>query len=137
MKRAALSFSLAALLLLGLATLAWAKEYRLTGNPLVPGAAGVVNTDTDRNGNTKIHVDVRHLAKPHALSPPHDSYVVWVQPPGMPPQNVGELKVNDDLSGSFRTAVPYKTFDVFITPEDSPRVTAPTGPELLRATVEK
>jgi hypothetical protein len=132
MKRAAILLALFATL----ATLVWARDFRMVANSAVPAAQGHLSTDTDRNGNTKIHVDVDHLAQPSALTPASNTYVVWVQPRGSAPQNVGELRVNSDLHGSFRTSVPYKTFDVYVTAERDPRASSPSGPELLKATVE-
>jgi hypothetical protein len=136
MRSAVVSLSLA-LLFVSTAYLAQAESYRMAGSSLVPAASGVVSTDTDRNGNTKIHVDVSNLAQPHSLAPARNTYVVWVQPRGQAPINQGELKVNNELNGSFRTSVPYRIFDVFVTPEDNPRAQAPTGPELLKASVEQ
>ena len=135
MKQAALSFSLAVVLLLGLASLAWARDERMVASPDVPAAIGVLSFDHDRNGNTKLHIDVHHLAEPAQLTPARNTYVVWVQRHGEPPQNVGELRVNHDLDGSFRTSVPYQVFDVFVTPEQNPRASAPSGPDVLKATV--
>lgn len=132
MKRAALFV----LVIAGLATLAWGRDFHMISDASVPAAQGHLSTDTDRNGNTKIHVDVDHLAQPSALTPASNTYVVWVQPRGQAAQNVGELRVNSDLHGSFRTSVPYKTFDVYVTAERDPRASAPNGPELLKATVE-
>ena len=132
MKRAAL----ACLVISAFALAAWARDYHMTNSPSVPAAHGVVSTDHDRNGNTKIHVDVDHLAPPNALTPPASAYVVWVQPSGQPPQNAGELRVNGDLHGSFRSSLPFKNFDIYVTPENDPRATAPTGPMVLKTTVQ-
>jgi hypothetical protein len=132
MKRAVLlTFLFAAL-----TTMVWARDFRMAADPSVPAAQGRVSTDTDRNGNTKLHVDVDHLAQPSALTPASNTYVVWIQARGQAPQNVGELRVNPDLHGSFRTSVPYKSFDVYVTAERDPRASAPSGPELLKTTVD-
>jgi hypothetical protein len=113
----------------------YAKKYPFTPAPIVPAAAGDLNTGTDKNGNTEIRVKVRHLAKPEGLSPAKQVYMVWLQQAGGSPENAGLLKVNSKLEGTFETTTPYKGFDVIITAEDDPTVKAPSGPEVLRASV--
>ncbi len=119
------------------AVLLWARDDHMVNSSLVPAAQGTVHTDTDRNGNTGIKVTVNHLAKPHDLQPAYNSYVVWVQPRGESPTNVGELRVNNDLQGSLHTDTPAKVFDLFVTAENNPRATSPSGPELLHAAVNR
>jgi hypothetical protein len=47
----------------------------------------------------------------------------------------GQLRVDDNLQGEFKTPAPAKNFDIFVTAESGPTVTQPTGPEVLRQTV--
>ncbi len=124
-------------LLLSAAVLLWARDDHMINSSLVPAAQGTVHTDNDRNGNTGIEVKVNHLARPHDLAPGYSTYVVWVRPPGQQPINIGELGVNDNLQGTLHSDTPYKKFDIFVTPENNPRAEAPSGPELLRATVNR
>src|SRR5258708_38965623 len=74
--------SLALFILLAFAIAAWAREDRLTNTGLNPAAEGKITTENDRNGNTKVEVEVKHMAMPQALTPVKQSYVVWVQPRG-------------------------------------------------------
>jgi hypothetical protein len=123
--------------LLALAALGWARDDKMYPASITPGATGVVKTDNSQNGNTGVEVDVKHLASPEQLSPPAQTYVVWLQPQGQDPVNAGALKVDDNLNGKLTTRTPYKVFDVFITAENSPTVTAPTGPHVLDAKVDR
>lgn len=50
-------------------------------------------------------------------------------------QNVGAIQVNEDLTGSLSTTVPFSAFTVFVTAEPSPSVTQPSGDRLLWADV--
>jgi hypothetical protein len=75
---------------------------------------------------------VDHLAKPEHLSPAKQAYVVWIQPEGKEATNEGVLRVNDELKGDFRANTPYKKFDLFVTAEDTPTATSPSGPEIMR-----
>ena len=103
---------------------------------IVPAATGDVATKADDNGNTQMLIRVKHLAEPSKLMDGANNYVVWVQPQGSPNfQNVGTLKVDRDLEAEYRTSVPYKAFNLMITPEVSPGAQAPTGPAVLQKTV--
>jgi hypothetical protein len=130
-------FSFAAVALVCLATVAFAKEYRMISGPDTPAAHGVVDAETDRNGNTAFEVKVKHLASPDKLTPARQAYIVWIQARGRDPENQGALRVNEDLEGSAKGRTPYQSFEVFVTAEDAPNPSHPTGPEVLRATVER
>lgn len=120
-----------------LTTAAWSREDKLTNTGLDPSAQGTVVTSTDRNGNTEVEVKVKHLARPQALVPPRQAYLVWVQPRGAQPELLGALKVNDDLEGSLKATTPQKNFEVLITAEDALKADVPSSNILLRGTVER
>ncbi len=107
-------------------------KYKLNPSTIVPAATGEIDVDKDRNGNTALDLKVKHLAKPDNLTPPQTAYVVWIQSQGGNPENQGQLKVNDNLEGEFKTVTPYKSFQIFITGETNPNATTPSGPEVLR-----
>jgi hypothetical protein len=117
--------------------LVWAREDRLTNTGLNPAAEGKVITGTDRNGNTEIDVQVKHMATPESLTPAQQGYVVWVQPRGKPPEALGSLRVNNDLEGSLKATTPYKDFDIFVTAESLPKPKTPSGMVILKGTVER
>jgi hypothetical protein len=108
------------------------KKVDLTPATSVPAAMGHAEITHDKNGNTLVDLKVHHLAKPENLTPPASAYVVWFQPAGQPPQNQGVLRVDSDLNGEFKTTTPLKNFDIFVTAEPGPTVTAPTGSEIMR-----
>jgi hypothetical protein len=70
-----------------------------------------------------------------SLTPPKQTYIVWIQTKDGQPENQGQLRVNDKLEGSLESNSPRQQFDIFITAEDNPAIPSPTGPSLLRATV--
>jgi hypothetical protein len=121
------------LLVIACLTLASAsRKYKLNPSSIDPAATGEIDIDKDKNGNTTIDLKVKHLAKPENLTPPQTTYVVWIQKPGGDPETQGQLKVNDNLEGEFKGVTPYKSFQIFVTGETNPNVSAPTGPEVLR-----
>jgi len=134
MKRVALSLVTAAVLI---ATPAMAeKKVDMKTSSTVPAAEGRAILEHDRNKNVQVTLEVRHLAKPQSLAPAKGTYVVWIQPEGQEANNVGVLRVNDELKGDFRTTTPYKKFDLFVTAEDSPTVSSPSGTEIMRQQLE-
>ena len=128
----------ACVVLIGLSWIAEASEVRLTPDPnVVPAAAGKLHIDKDENGNLKLKMEVKHLAKPSALATPHQSYIVWTQARGKDPVNRGVLKVNDKLEGTFETTVPPNdASEVFVTAEDAPNPSVPSGPKVLETTLQ-
>jgi hypothetical protein len=127
----------ALLLAAGLVLSAWAGEHRMkNSSTLVPSATGKVDVDKDKNGNHVLKVRVYHLVDPEKLTPPRNGYVVWMQPKGKDPENLGMLKVNKDLEGSLEATTPYKNFTVFVTAEENPKPDSPSGDEILRGEIE-
>ena len=114
------------------------SQVRLTGNPDIPGAEGVVTTSTSNDGNTKLDISVKHLAPPEKVEPGASVFMVWVRglEGGAQAASQGALVVNSDLSGRMETVTPLRSFELFITPESSQTVTGPTGKTLLSARIE-
>jgi hypothetical protein len=117
--------------------LAYGRKYPLAATPVVPGAKGTVDVGTDKNGNSEITLKVEYLPKPSSLTPPAETYIVWFRRQGSEPEAQGQLKVDDNLRGTFKTTTNMKNFDVFVTAESERVPKAPTGPEVLRATVQE
>ncbi len=116
---------------------AWAREDRLVNTGAAPAAEGKVITSTDRNGNTEVDVQVKHMATPQSLTPARQAYMVWVQPRGKEAEMLGALRVNSDLGGSLKATTTYKAFDVLITAEDAAKPATPSSTVILKGTVER
>jgi hypothetical protein len=114
-----------------------AKKFPLTAASIVPAAKGSVEIGKDRNGNTEVKLKVEHLANPTNLSPSQANYIVWLQDKVSGPENLGELRVNGKLEGTFQTVTPRKKFDLFVTGENDGKVKSPSGPEVLRTGVSR
>jgi hypothetical protein len=113
-----------------------AKKYPMTAASIVPGARAEVEISKDDNGNTKLKMSVQHLANLENLTPRASAYVVWLQERDGNAQNQGQLKMNKNLKATFETSTPLKSFDVFVTAEQDSRATSPSGPEVLKATIQ-
>jgi hypothetical protein len=113
-----------------------ATKFPMAATSIVPAARGQVEVDKDKNGNVRVNMKVEHLANPESLTPPAAVYVVWLQDRGGSPENQGQLKVDKKLTASFKTVTPSKGFDLSVTAERDPTAKAPSGPEVLRATIQ-
>jgi len=126
----------ACLAFFGLGDLARASDVRLTADASIPAAAGKAHLSRDKNGNLKLKIEVFHLAKPGALTPSRQSYVVWTQAREKQPENRGQLRVNDKLQGHFEETVPNEDFEIFITAEDNARADIPSEPRLMKGSMQ-
>src|SRR5215469_14292479 len=113
------------------------EKFQLTPSPNAGIAAGVVDVGGDRNGNTTLAVHVEHLARAAELAPEKETYVVWVEAPNRPPENIGELKVDENLEGNFSSVTVLRHFQLVITAEDNPRAAGPTGPVVLSTNIDR
>lgn len=121
-----------------LCTIAYAaKKYPMTAASIVPGARGEVEVGKDKNGNTKLKMTVQHLASPSNLTPPATGYVIWLRERNGEASNQGQLKMNKNLQATFETITPFKSFDVFVTAEQDASAKAPSGAQVLTATVQE
>lgn len=114
-----------------------ADKFHLSATAVAPAATGDVDVGRDNNGNTTVDLKVEHLANPASLSPARTAYIVWAQSPGAAPDNLGELKVDNDLNGELKGVTAKQNFDLLITAEDDPRTMEPRGPVILRTTVRQ
>ena len=113
-----------------------AKKYPMTAASMVPGARAEVEISKDKNGNTRLKMVVQHLANLENLTPRANAYVVWFQERGGSPENQGQLKMDKNLKAAFQTVTPLKSFDVIVTAEQDLRAKDPSGPEVLKATIQ-
>jgi hypothetical protein len=103
----------------------------------VPGALGQVKAEKTEQGNTKLAVEVEHLAPPEDLAKGAQVYVVWARKDvkDAKPQNIGALEVGKDRKGKLETVTPLDKFKVSITPESSPTAEKPTHAPIMSADV--
>lgn len=108
----------------------------MTAGSSVPAATGIVKVQKDRdNGNTKLDINVNHLANPSSLTPPANAYIVWVRPRDGTATKQGAIRVDEHLKGDLKVLTTSKDFDVFITAEQSESVSAPSDLVVLQAHV--
>lgn len=109
----------------------------MTASTKVPAGAGTVTASDGDNGNTKLTVQVKHLANASMIASDATVYVVWIEPRNAPIQSLGALTVDDDLEGTLDAITPHRRFTVTVTPEPSAMVRQPTHKPVLTATVDR
>jgi hypothetical protein len=110
----------------------------LSFSPKIPAAEGTVKFAKADNGNTNIHLVVKHLANPHNLTPSANAYVVWVQDDKKStPEKIGVLVVDQNLDGELKGVTSLHNFEMFVTGETSGQVNKPTGDSLFWTSYNK
>ena len=110
-------------------------EQMMAASGETPAAEGKVTTGEGANDNTTVRVEVKHLAPPSRVAPGATTYVVWIQALGQAIQNVGALKLNDDLTGRLDFVTPHKIFRVVVTPESQATLPTPSHRAVFTADV--
>jgi len=112
--------------------------YPMTADASVPFAVGEVDAHVQKDGNGSFQIDVEHLGDPAKLNPAARTYVVWVQPRKQDAklQNVGSIEVDRRYTGRHTFTSSFKKFDIKITPEPRADALKPSGPSVLKATLD-
>lgn len=76
---------------------------------------------------------MKHLAHPGRVDPNATVYVVWLRgtDTSVASQNMGALKVDEDLNGSYSGITPLRDFELFVTAEATSSGPSPIGKTLL------
>jgi hypothetical protein len=89
-----------------------------------------VKVKSEKDGNTRVKVEVAHLAQPSSAFDAN-TYVVWLKPESGMAQNVGVLSVDKNLKGELQTKTAFKDFSVIVTAEKDANVMHPTGQSVM------
>jgi hypothetical protein len=111
------------------------QTWTMNTTEMIPSAVGKVKVANEKDGNTRVKVEVSHLAQPSSVFDQTSTYVVWLKPESGTAQNVGVLSLNKDLKGSLETQTAFKDFQVIVTAEKDANVTAPSGRSVMNASV--
>jgi hypothetical protein len=112
------------------------QTWTMNGAETVPAAEGTVKVAAEKDGNTKVKLQVKHLALPSAAFDESSTYVVWLKPDdGGAPQNVGVLFVDKNLKGNLETRTGLKEFEVMVTAEHTSEAVTPSERVVMNAKV--
>lgn len=113
-----------------------ATKMMFESSSTVPAATGSVKIKTDKNKNHDIQVSVSHLAPASKLSPPQNTYIVWMVTESNGVINVGQLNSSSSLlskalKASLNTKTSFNPTSFFITAEDNGNVQYPGSTLIL------
>ncbi len=113
-----------------------AQKMNFVSSSVVPAAEGSVKIRKDNNKNHTLQVSVAHLAPSDQLSPPQNTYVVWMVSERNGTHNIGQLKssgglFSKTLKASLKTITPFNPTSFFITSEPNGNVDYPGYPIIL------
>jgi len=98
---------------------------------VIPAARGNVKITKDNNHNYVIKIELLYLAETNRLTPPRNTYVVWMVSNNDAPKNIGQIQSQSHLKASIETVSASKPHRIFITAEDDASVQYPSNFEVL------
>ncbi|MGH7874590.1 MAG: hypothetical protein ACREQO_20560 [Candidatus Binatia bacterium] len=101
----------------------------------VPAALAEAKITKTDNNNTRIELEVQHLAPPQNLVPKKSVYVVWAQAPQGRTINLGQMIVGQDRASEFIGITPLKEFRIIVTAEELPATATPSSQVVLSTEV--
>jgi hypothetical protein len=112
------------------------KKIAFLTSSIVPAARGDVKVNKDKNMNYVISIHISELAEVSRLSPPKQSYVIWMITDKNITKNIGKINskmggISKQLSASFETVSTYQPSKIFITAEDDASVQFPNSQIIL------
>lgn len=112
------------------------KKIAFLTSSVVPAARGEVKINKDKNMNYVIHIHITELAEVSRLSPPKQSYIVWMVTDQDMVKNIGKInssmgEISKSLKASFQTVSSIKPNRIFITAEDDASVQYPSTQSVL------
>jgi hypothetical protein len=95
---------------------------------VVPAARGSVKVKNDKYKNFVIEIKLMNLAESGRLTPPKNTYVVWMVTDENITKNIGQIKTktgvfSKKLKASFETKSTFRPVKIFITAEYDPNIT--------------
>ncbi|MGI8950513.1 MAG: hypothetical protein ACR2FN_02900 [Chitinophagaceae bacterium] len=114
-----------------------AKKITFQPSAVVPAAEGRVKIKKDNNNNYKIDLKIIRLSNPGRLSPPKNTYVVWIETQSNGVKNIGSLNTSSGwfsktLKSSLEAVTPFKPVSLFITAEDNANIQYPGSQVVLK-----
>jgi hypothetical protein len=107
------------------------RKILFLNSPVVPAATGYAKVKRDSNKNYVIQITLSNLAEVSRLTPPKQTYIVWILTDRDETKNIGQIKSSNNLNASFETVSSFKPTKLFITAENDPSTQYPGEPVVL------
>jgi hypothetical protein len=97
---------------------------------IVPAARGSVKVTKDKYNNYVLKIDISNLAEAARLTPPKNTYVIWMVTAENTIKNIGQVRtttsiLSKKLGAHFETKSSFKPVKIFITAEYDPNIQQP------------
>jgi hypothetical protein len=107
------------------------REVVFQDSPLQPAAVVRAKVRLDRNENSLIDLELKHVAPAAKLWPPRAVYMVWAESSEGRLFQLGQLRVNEKREGYFQGTTALERFRLIITAEDDAQPAEPSQPYML------
>lgn len=114
-----------------------AQKVAVQRSAAVPAAVAEAKITRTHNNNTRIELEVHHLAPPQNLTPKKSVYVVWAQTPQGRTVNLGQMIVGRDRASEFIGITPLYEFRILVTAEEESTARVPSNQVVLSTDVFK
>ena len=121
--------AIAALMLIFSSSMCSAQAVFLTSS-VVPAARGTVDVKKDKYNNYTLQLKVSNFSEASRLTPPKNTYVVWMVTEDNLTKNIGQVRTKKSffskkLKASFKTISSFRPIKIFITAEYDPDLQSP------------
>jgi hypothetical protein len=105
-------------------------------SPVLPAARGSVTVTKDKYNNYVMRILLTNLSEAGRLTPPKNTYVVWMVTEQDSARNIGQIRtsvslLSKKLKASFETKSSFKPVRIFITAEYDPNLQYPASKVVL------
>lgn len=98
----------------------------------VPAATGTIRVKQDKNKNYVLTVNVQNLAESQSLTPPKNTYLVWMESNENSIKRLGQLSPSGkSLKATLSATAIAKPTQVYITAENNMDIQYPDGQVIL------
>jgi len=99
---------------------------------VIPTAEITAQIKQDKLNNNVIEITANYLASVDRLTPPKNTYVIWLVTKENGTTNIGQFKTENGKKITFKTLTPFEPLQLIITAEDEGKVTNPGAVEITR-----
>lgn len=99
---------------------------------VTPAATIQVSRNHDSNGNNTLTIKAKNLAATNRLTPPKQTYVVWIVLENNTVENIGQLKIINAKEAELKALTAFEYTEIFITAEDQADALYPGSLEITR-----
>jgi hypothetical protein len=108
-----------------------AAQAEFLSSSVVPGARGSVTVTKDKYNNYIVKLEVTYLVEASRLTPPKNTYVVWMVTDKDATVNIGQIRTSTSflsktLKASLETKSSFKPVKIFLTAEYDPNLQNPS-----------